>query len=379
MYKNNLKIEKYDQEYQELLSILICNLPCNIYSFKDKNSFNLRYLKPTIKALLQDNFIEYNQKWINFIIIDIDNKDMQKSIELCLNNNIPEPTFACNTNKGCHLFWKLLKPISFTSIKPISFLKDIKESIIYSLDADQHGSTRNKGIWRNPLNHNFIVNSNLFYSLNDFKEIVLSYKTKDKTIQQTFKTYINKTKMYYNNFKYEIGNRNTFLFYNGMLWSKGKNYKEAQIIAFLDNLNIEESNKNNIEKLHLKDIKTIAKSIYKYNKNGKNYISKNEKNNKKNIGIMEFKKMENLTNEEYLKETKERQKKSAARTNNIKNVKKMIETKETNTKNIIYNFVKNNKEKCLKNNGKWNYKKIAQETQLDARTISKHLKDIKDL
>ena len=63
----------------------------------------------------------------------------------------------------------------------------------------------------------------------------------------------------------------------------------------------------------------------------------------KNIGIMEFKKMENLT------------------------------------KNIIYNFIKNNIEKYKKKNGKWNYKKIAQETQLDARTISKHLKDIKDL
>lgn len=383
---NNLvKNFEYDDEYIQLKDVLNKNLPHMIYGWNNKNNFDIRIKKERYKSLDKDLWIEYNQDWVNFLIFDIDNDNLENTLNKCYEIGL-EPSFGCSTSKGCHIFYHLENGFDYNKSKALKYARDIKLAITIELGADPKGSNRIKGIWRNPLaQESFFVNDNLKYKLNDFNTILYKHFNSKKTQQQQFNTYINKSKINSNNFKFEDGNRNNFLFYSGMIFSKNKSYSEDEIYNYLYQLNQDLALNNSIDKIEDKDIKATSRSIYKYNLQGRNYIKSKVIDNNYNIGAMKYEKIKNLSKDEYIKEVKKRQKESGQRTqeilkgkNNMTKIEaalKMAKEKEEKHYKIIINFITGkDANNYKKKNGTWNYKMIGKDLKIDYRTISKHIK-----
>ena len=389
--KTMVKVEKYyklEEDYQLLKTDLIKNLPSVNYGWNDKSHFGFRQLKPTEYILNNCKWLSYNEKWVNFLIFDIDNKNLQDTYNLCLELGF-EPSFGCETDKGCQIFYKLENIVKYEWVKTISFIQDIKECLTDLLDADKLGSHRINHIWRNPLKTNFIF-SNIEYSLNDFKEVLNDWRRNQKSINKQFKDNIRGRKIKSNTFNYEMGNRNVFLWFSGMVWSKNQNYTYQEIFDYIEDLNNNESKLNNCEKLPIKDIKSISKSIKKYNDNGKNNVSIKDIRNENEFknSNMSFEKMRNITIEEYLKEKKLRQAAAGKRTNEIikndkekemtrlENVRKMTEKKMEKNKRKVFNLITGLlKDEYKKKNGNWNIRKICEDSNLNFRTVKRYVEE----
>lgn len=386
---NTAKNYNYDFEYTELKNLLLKNLPKKIRAFEQKKFDTNRELKKARDVIDDVKFIEYNSKIISFIIIDIDNKNLIETMDIAANLGI-EPTIACATDNGCHLFYVLNDiggKIWLNNDKAIKYLRDIKMAITDALGGDIMGSHRVKGIWRNPLKHEHIYNENLFFNLNDFKDILKAFNTKNRSNQQKFNSYINKTKINNDNFRFEIGNRNNFIFYSTLRYSKNKQLSAEQIFEYIKQLSAELSFLNGINEEEESKLLATARSVYKCNIENRNNTTTRKK--EINEGAMGFKKIENLTTEEYKKEVKLRQQLAAFRTKEILESKgidkmtkiqaalKMGREKELKTSKIINNFITGDgANDYKKKNGTWNYKKIADALKMKPETISKHIKKL---
>ena len=388
----NNNVFKLEEDYPFLFNYLITRLPTKSNSWNKKKDFKFRRETKTSYNLHNKKFIEYNQKWVSFIIIDIDNKTLEESLEIALKLDL-EPSFSCSTDKGCHLFYSLENIVKYEWEKPINFLRDIKQSLTYYLGGDINGSHRLKGIWRNPLQHNFHWSGGIEYSLNDFKELCIKFKTKDYKPQQKFDNYKNKVKRFNKNFNFVEGNRDNFLFFFGMLYSKDKNYTLDQIENLLNSFQNQETTKN----LELKEVSKISRSIYKYNKNGKNFITKESF---KNRGVLNlpgiYATLGWLEEEEYKKEVKKRQslggkylqqqlKNKDIEMTRKENLTRVNKEKGKTTQKKIHNFITGMFAEEYKwdtegnNKGKWNVSKLSKELNISRPTLIKHLEELGEL
>jgi len=349
--KNNQNINSYSKK--ELFNLLIKCFPDKISGWNSKE-FTLRLEYKTAFQLTHKKWIEYNIDFIHFLIIDIDNNtDMELLLQKSIQLNC-KPTIICQTDKGVQLFWYLPNRIKYEWETAINFLKDIKRVLTKLFNADTHASHRLTGIWRNPLLHPFIFTGE-YYNLSDFKPLLQRYHQSKKSLQQRFNQSVRIHKIQTNNFKFEIGNRNNFLWFNGMAWSHNKNYSETQILNYLLTLSNSE--------LPLIEIEKIAKSIHKYNQLGKNYIKFTPLKNKVNKGAMQFQPIHNLSAEEYQKEVKRRQSLSAKRTNKLK--------ADKTYKKVVTLLTSSDRDLYKSKNGNWNISKIAKTLNIKNRAVIK--------
>jgi len=179
----NIKELDSQEDYKLLETHLIERLPHKVASWNSKDNFNLRLAIPTKRALDSSLWIEYNQSWVNTLIIDVDrNISMEQAINECLAFEF-EPTWICKTDKGVHIAFALENMVKYEWDRAIALARHIKQVLTTLLKADDKGSHRLKGIWRNPLQHDFYF-SGLLYSLDNFKYLLDKEYAKSCTIQQ---------------------------------------------------------------------------------------------------------------------------------------------------------------------------------------------------
>ena len=184
------------------------------------------------------------------------------------------------------------------------------------------------------------------------------------------------------NFKFNIkdkdlqkGSRNTTLFNTALKFAfSQENSSIEDIYTFINNINIS----RNVG-LCDKEISTICWSAYNYRERGDYKDNSSYEDRNINVGIMEFEKMKRLSYDEYVAETKSRQKLSALRTASIrdkeKNKNQLLEAKQ----NYI-NEVQNKKRSEVLNtvlilqnlNEKITVSAISRMTGIDRKTVKKY-------
>ncbi|MCT7531947.1 replication initiation protein [Aliarcobacter cryaerophilus] len=371
-------LNKYKDEDEQLKELLLKNLPKKIKSGNEKHLSNI-YEYPTIKALNKYKFINFNSKeQISFLIFDIDKyedktaKEHFKNIYVFLDyitSNIGiEPTYILETNKGFHFAYHLKNHIFTHQRKALKYVMDIKVAITRMLKCDEIASHRLYGVWRNPLLHNFYFSQKINYELNDFKKYIP--KTEFTNTPLKLKVKVDENELI-------EGQRNKTLFKYAMKFAKGKTtLTKDDILNFLININ----NSKNVG-LGNTELIQISNSTFKYWQNGKILFGTMKDENLKvvNSGVMEFEKMKNLSYDEYLEETKQRQQKAAIRTLKLrdkeKNKKQLLEAKEdyisklqTQKENLVINAILELQEQKLK----VNIASISRVAKIDRRTAKKY-------
>jgi hypothetical protein len=135
-------------------------------------------------------------------------------------------------------------------------------------------------------------------------------------------------------------------------------------------------NKKIPKPLENEELEKIAKNVLNYNKKDKNYIYRNSKKASWNIGKMGFKKMSGLSYEEYLKETKRRQKMAGKRTGATIGKEVLIKAnkeKAEKTKNKVYEAIKKLKER----KEKVTIMKVKELAEVSKSSASKYIKEAK--
>ncbi|WP_152055165.1 hypothetical protein [Aliarcobacter butzleri] len=246
---------------------------------------------------------------------------------------------------------------------------DIKVAITRLLKCDEIASHRLYGVWRNPLLHNFYFSQKFNYELNDFKKYIPKSEFTNTPLK--LKVKINEDELI-------EGQRNKTLFKYAMKYAKGKTtLTKDDILNFLININ----NSKNVGLGNI-ELNQISNSTFKYWQNGKILYGtiKNENLKVVNTGVMEFEKMKNLSYDEYLEETKQRQQKAAIRTLKLrdkeKNKKQLLEAKEdyilklqTQKETLVINAILQLEEQKLK----VNIASISKLAKIDRRTAKKYL------
>lgn len=370
-------LNPYIEEEESLKELLIKNLPPYIKAGNEKEKANIFKFHTHI-ALKTCKFINYNtSQRVSFMIFDLDSYKDKKAIETFKNIDMfndyllehigYEPTFILQTDKGYHFAYHLKNHIFLNQQKALNYLNNIKLGIIEKLGCDIYGSTRNYGVWRNPLKHKHYFSSQINYELNDFKEFAIS----KKTIQQKFKRDITIRQL--NKNLLVKGNRNNVIFFSTMKWAKNhKNLSCEDIYSYALTYNNQAK-----EPLDKKEVSNIAKSVYRYYINNLIYISTQKRDIKE--GAMGFDKIRNLTFFEYQREVKRRQSLSAKRTNSIvnKSQKKelMLKAKNIhieNQKRLNLTKIKNAIEELTKLGLNVNNSSIAKISGLDRKTVRKY-------
>ncbi|WP_151951744.1 primase C-terminal domain-containing protein [Aliarcobacter butzleri] len=371
-------VNKYKDEDEQLKELLLKNLPKKIKSGNEKHLSNI-YQYQTIKSLNEHMFINFNSKeQISFLIFDIDKyedktaKEYFKNIYNFLNyiiDNIGlEPTFVTETNKGFHFAYHLKNHIFTKQRKALKYVMDIKVAITRLLKCDEIASHRLYGVWRNPLLHNFYFSQKINYELDDFKKYIPKSEFTNTPLKLKVKVDENEL---------IEGQRNKTLFKYAMKYAKSKTaLSKDDILNFLIEI-------NNTKKvgLSMSELNQISNSVFKYWQNGKILFGtiKNENVKIVNEGIMEFEKMKNLSYDEYLQETKQRQQKSATRTLKIrdkeKNKKQLLEAKQDyisklqrEKETLVINAILQLQEQKLK----VNIASISRVAKIDRRTAKKY-------
>ncbi|MFX4242482.1 hypothetical protein ACOL22_06840 [Aliarcobacter butzleri] len=369
-----------DSEIEVLKEVLIKNLPKEIKAGMGKTTSNINTFK-TAYALTHYNFINYNSKEkISILCFDLDYIKGKKAKE-CFSNIFQfnnylvaklgedlTPTFVIETTKGYQFFYQLQYPIFTKNKKALKYLLDIKKGITEHLELDAIASNRLYGVFRNPLLHNFYFSYYINFNLKDFSKFALNYKTKQS---YNFKNFEN---LNLNLKNFNEGNRNYFLFIEGLKFAKNKKYLEEQFLTeYLENINSKIENK-----LDTKEILKISKNVYKYYIEDKIYFNLDI-----DIGVMGFEKMKNLTKEEYLEETKKRQKEASKRTLKIRNKEKNLNSLEKARQikieknlNETIKKIKEAKEILERENKKITKVALANLTKLSRKTIIKYFKEI---
>ncbi len=372
-------ISKYKDEDEQLKELLLKNLPKKIKSGNEKHLSNI-YQYRTIEALNKYKFINFNSKeQISFLVFDIDKyedktakeyfKNIYNFLEYITDNIGIEPSYILETNKGFHFAYHLKNHIFTHQRKALKYVMDIKVAITRLLKCDEIASHRLYGVWRNPLLHNFYFSQKFNYELNDFKKYIPKSEFTNTPLK--LKVKIDENELI-------EGQRNKTLFKYAMKYAKGKKVlTKDDILNFLININNSKSvGLGNTELIQ------ISNSTFKYWQNGKILFGTIKDENLKivNSGVMEFEKMKNLSYDEYLEETKQRQQKAAIRTLKIrdkeKNKKQLLEAKEdyisklqTQKETLVINAILELQEQNLK----VNIASISKIANVDRRTAKKYL------
>lgn len=300
------------------------------------NILPMKYLK---KNPQRYNQIQLNtDTHFNAIIMDIDDEEL-----LTEWNAVGLPTPSIQTlnkhNNKAHLVWLLNVPVSKKNRKAIKYYKDIVNSIKHLIGADkayQNHQTKNflnQELYRTTYN-------DVAYDLCDFQEFII----KEKKYQD-------------NEGKLEsTGSRHIDLFNElrryGYTIAKHKNLQEKlEKRAELINEQFNEPIKP----------KSIIKSILNFCEENKNNFKSAAKHR---AGAMQFKKIRNLSQEQYKNEVHKRQSKSAARTADIKRLKASSHIKAT-------------VETLLRKKIKLTYANIAKQANMALRTVKNHTKIVK--
>ena len=364
------------KQKQELFAFLLERLPKEtLYSFSKKD-FKFKRTAPAREAILKGKFLFYNQNLITELIFDIDNishlsvynldwiyKVFYEKFGLTI-------TWSCKTDRGVQFcislntFYKLSK-------NQEQVLKDFKQYIIDNWALiDKNGSKRLKGWWRNP----FTQNEFRYYgNVLTFKEILDFLYRNKLTIKQQFKAETRKKHKQAKKDKIRfaigepiLGNRNNFIWYNLMLASNSKNLDELLNLA-------KELNQQAEEKLDEPELKKIAKSVFKYNIKGKNFIYANSKKAGWDIGVMGFENIRFLPYEEYKQEVKRRQS-MAGKVIGKGNIEKYVRKKAEATKEKVYKAIQELKEK----EEKITVRKVKELAQVSIASAQKYVKQAKE-
>lgn len=320
-------------DQDELLELLIKNLPSTIKGGNEKHSSNI-YDYPTITALKKCKFINFNSRErISMMVFDIDKvgektalehfKTIEGFLDFLAEKIGLEPTFITQTTKGFHFAYHLKNHVYLFQDKAVKYLKNIKRSISALIGCDEIASNRLNGIWRNPLKHHHYYSGQINYELNDFSGLVKYQPSIQRGASKTVS--IRKDELI-------EGNRNKALFKYAMRYAKGQTTLNTSILINI----LIEANAKASKPLEVDELHSIASSVYKYWCEGKielGALAPKERNI--NEGIMNFPKMEFLPYEDYIAETRRRQSLSAQRTNAIKNqTVASIQLNEARTKAI---------------------------------------------
>ena len=377
-YNKNIYI---NQEVNPLINHLITRLPKRVCSWNSKEHFHLRGNSPTVVALNGSKWIEYNQGWVNMLIIDIDRPiSLEMAINECLEIDF-EPTWICKTDKGVHVAFSLENMISYDWDKALQLARHIKVKLTELLKADKQGSHKLKGIYRNPLMHEHYY-SGLLYSLDDFKKYLLN---RDVSPKQQFKKHIAKEKRKQKRYKYEIGSRNDYVFRSAMLQSKDKNLNHEDTLSLVRDICRFESMNTGVPQIDDKELIRTARQIKIYNDKDMNFVSSNNVDIRDiNRGAMNFEPIcmgEYIEPEEFKRIVKERQKLSAKRTNERKDDMTRSEAAANMRKRKHYQTI-GKLETSLNilrmSDTKINISTLAKESGLSRNTVAKYIDNYRD-
>ena len=225
-------------------------------------------------ALESQQWITYNDRWVNTLVFDIDYPiSLRDAYDLSVEKIGLEPTFITETTKGVHIAYVLKDRVAYDWTKTLNLTYLIKVSLTKELEADERGSHRLRGYWRNPLMHNFYASLKL-YSLKDFYPVHNKYKEryKSRSVQEQFNNVRIASQIKINNINFRPGNRNFSLWYRAMQETSPK-LSESEIRAKVFELHYIYSHHDVTLALPLSELEKISRSVVKYNKNGKNYLS----------------------------------------------------------------------------------------------------------
>jgi uncharacterized protein YeeX (DUF496 family) len=310
--------------YDELYGFMQSYFPRYPIVADSKKLFSKQRRMERGEALQTQRWITFNHSWINTLIFDLDYPiSLREAYNLALDKIGIEPTWITETDKGVHIAYALTNMVQYDWHKTVNLLKHIKVAVSKELAADERGSHRLKGYWRNPLAHNF-YSSLKTYSLEDFYHISNKYKNTSRTQspQERFTKDRIKRQIKYNNFKFYVGNRNYSLWYTAMQHTNAK-MSEEEIRDVVLTLHHEYTRHRQDIALPTREVNTITASVIKYNKKNSNYVSSSsyQEREKWNVGAMKFETMKGLTRAEYEKETTRRKQAAAHYTANKKATK----------------------------------------------------------
>lgn len=242
------------------------------------NKFELEeFVKPIDKyEALHKNFIWYGNKSASqFCIIDIDYEDMPINQYL---NHVKKtigfyPTWITRTNKGYQVGFILDKPVFYSDTLNNTKLHDLKVTLSLLLKADENGSLRNYGYWRNPLTHNSIINAKSFnldvllkkanelyfnrqttFNINSVIDLPKALKSSHylQDQKETLKSWEHIDKK-----GFKEGNRNNFLFITAVKLLYAGKIKNNQVLDTLIKINENQ--------LSINELRRITKSVCSYN------------------------------------------------------------------------------------------------------------------
>ena len=300
------------------------------------NILPIKYLK---KNPHKYNQIQLNtDTHFNAIIMDIDDEELLTEWNAV---GLPTPTIQTlnKHNNKAHLVWLLNVPVSKKNRKAVKYYKDIVNSIKQLIGADkayQNHQTKNflnEELYRTTYN-------DVAYNLGDFQGFIIKDEKYQDNLSELQST----------------GSRHIDLFNElrryGYTIAKHKNLQEKlEKRAELINEQFDEPIKP----------KSIIKSVLHFCYENKNNFKSAAK---AQAGVMKFKKIKNLSQEQYKNEVHKRQSKSATRTADIKRLKAAGRIKAT-------------VEILLRKKIKLTYTNISKHAKMALRTVKNHTKIVK--
>lgn len=152
-----------------MFNSLIDSLPTKIRSTDDFNE-GVKYQKR--ENALQKKYIELNQLYKKFIVIDIDIPNAVYSFE---ESNLPPPTYIVinPSNSHCHYQYELNTPVYYTENsrrRPQLFYENVDMALTTILRGDRDYVGK---FTKNPMSKHWrLIKTNARYDLEDFKEYV---------------------------------------------------------------------------------------------------------------------------------------------------------------------------------------------------------------
>lgn len=381
--QNYIKKSTLLQEVNPLFTHLLTRMPNKVSSWSNKEHFHLRGSLPSVTALTESKWLEYNQSWVNMLIIDIDRPiSLDEAIKECLEIGY-EPTWICKTDNGIHVCFTLENMVKYEWKNAIKLARLVKIRLTEKLNADRNASHRLNGIYRNPFVHEHYF-SGLLYSLADFKKHLLNA---DLSPKKSFKKYLINQKKNNTIYKYELGYRNDFIFRYAMLESKDKQLTSNETLELINNIVYNESLKTGLPSIPICEIEAMARSVKKYNDKDLNFVSSMKPRKEVNRGKMGFEPIcrgDFIDPQEHKRITKERQKLSAEITNKGRNMatrtehilKVNAEKAEATKRKIINAMTGKFADDYKKKNGSWNALALSATTGVNEKTVRKYLKEV---
>lgn len=328
---------KYFQKQNELSKTLKRFNKIRLYHTHGwMNILPMKYLK---KNPQRYNQIQLNtDTHFNSIIMDIDDEELLTEWNAV---GLPTPTIQTlnKHNDKAHLVWLLNVPVSKKNRKAIKYYKDIVNSIKQLIGADkayQNHQTKNflnEELYR-------VTYNDVAYDLGDFQGFIIKDAKYQNDLAELEST----------------GSRHIDLFNAlrryGYTIAKHRDLEEKlEKRAELINEQFDEPIKP----------KSIIKSVLNFCHENKNNF---KAATKAQAGAMKFKKIKNLSQEQYKNEVHKRQSKSATRTADIKRLKAAGRIKAT-------------VEALLRQKIKLTYSNIAKHAKMALRTVKNHIKIVK--